>query len=60
MSEKFSQLLMLALFLILVLGIGPRLYVFLQIPHSMKPVNYYDFLNSVLLMLITYKLIIKK
>lgn len=60
MSEKFSQLLVLALFLILVLWVGPRLYVFLQIPHSMKPVNYYDFLNSFLLMLITYKLIIKK
>jgi hypothetical protein len=60
MAEKFKQLLVLVFFLILVLGVGPRVYVFLEIPHSMKPVNYYDFLNSFLLMLITYKLLIKK
>jgi hypothetical protein len=60
MSEKFSQLLTLVFFLVLILGIGPRVYVFLGIPVLMKPVNYYDFLNSFLLMLITYKLLIKK
>jgi hypothetical protein len=60
MMEKFKQVLILIFFLILVLGIGPRVYVFLGIPRSMSPVNYYDFLNSFLLMLITYKLLIKK
>ena len=60
MSEKFSQLLLLLFFLVLILGVGPRVYVFLGIPNLMKPVNYYDFLNSFLLMLITYKLLIKK
>jgi len=60
MPQKLKQLLTLIFFLVLVLGVGPRVYVFLGIPQSMKPVNYYDFLNSFLLMLITYKLLIKK
>lgn len=60
MVEKLKQLLALVIFLVLILGVGPRVYVFLEIPHLMKPVNYYDFLNSFLLMLITYKLLIKK
>lgn len=60
MKQNFKQLLILFFFLFLVLGVGPRIYVFLEIPHSMKPVNYYDFLNSFLLMLIAYKLLIKK
>ena len=60
MPQKLKQLLTLIFFLVLVLGVGPRVYVFLGIPQSMSPVNYYDFLNSFLLMLITYKLFIKK
>jgi hypothetical protein len=60
MIEKLKQLLVLIIFLVLILGVGPRVYVFLEIPRLMKPVNYYDFLNSFLLMLITYKLLIKK
>jgi len=50
----------LILFLFLILFIGPRVYVFMGVPVIMKPVNYYDFLNSALLMLITYELLIKK
>tara|TARA_R110000851_G_scaffold332589_2_gene509150 strand:- start:329 stop:511 length:183 start_codon:yes stop_codon:yes gene_type:complete len=60
MSEKSRQLMTLVLFLFLILFIGPRVYVFMGIPVIMKPVNYYDFLNSALLMLITYELLIKK
>tara|TARA_R110001606_G_scaffold4730_3_gene22508 strand:+ start:1801 stop:1983 length:183 start_codon:yes stop_codon:yes gene_type:complete len=60
MSEKSRQLMTLFLFLFLILFIGPRVYVFMGIPVIMKPVNYYDFLNSALLMLITYELLIKK
>jgi hypothetical protein len=49
-----------AFFLAIILGIGPRIYVFLGIPYSMRPVNYYDFLNSFLLILIAFKLFIHK
>jgi len=57
---NLKSLLQLILFLVLALIVGPRIYVFLEIPRSMKPVNYYDFMNSFLLMLIAYKLLIKK
>lgn len=60
MQNNLKNFLMIAIFLLVVLVIGPRVYVFLEIPHKMKPVNYYDFLNSVLLMIISYKILIKK
>jgi len=56
--NHIKKLLFITIFLLLILGVGPRIYVFLEIPRSMKPVNYYDFLNSFLLILLTYKVFI--
>ncbi len=56
--NHIKKILLIIIFLLLILGVGPRIYVFLEIPHSMKPVNYYDFLNSFLLILVTYKVFI--
>jgi hypothetical protein len=44
-----SRILKIAIFLVCILLVGPWAYVALEIPKIMKPVNYYDFLNSFLL-----------
>lgn len=56
--DYIKKISLITIFLLLILGIGPKIYVFLEIPHLMKPVNYYDFLNSFLLILMTYKVFI--
>ena len=45
----YSRVLKVIVLLALVLTVGPYAYVQLAIPQRMQPVNYYDFLNSCLL-----------
>ena len=42
-------------FMVLILWALPWIYVQAEIPRTMRPVNYYDFLNCLLLLYLTYR-----
>jgi len=46
--------------LIFTLGLGPIFYVTYEWPHDLKPRNYFEFLNTGLLLFLTYHLILKQ
>ena len=45
-----SRIFIVLVFMVCAVVVGPFVYVTLKIPEMMRPVNYYDFLNSFLLM----------
>ena len=54
-SSFFKRWLRLTFILVTVLWIGPYVYVQLGIPRIMRPVNYYDFINTGFLLYLVYR-----
>ena len=59
-NPNFHLCLKIWALLILILGVGPYVYLQYDWPYDLKPRNYFEFLNTGLLLFIVYRLMFKK
>ena len=58
-SDIFKAWVKISLLLIITLGIGPIFYLGYDWPYDLKPRNYFEFLNTGLLLFLTYHVVLK-